>query len=98
MLDKIKKIQGINHNEFDDMINTWISAGRQDLINIGILQTLVNGESPYTELNPLIETAIIQFVLSQLDVVNAEMYSNSYALLKDTLRHVSSFYEVSNAI
>lgn len=98
MLDKIKKIQGINHNEFDDMITTWISAGKQDLINIGILESLVNEENPYTELNPLIETAIIQFVLSQLDVVNAEMYSNSYALLKDTLRHVSSYYEVSNAI
>lgn len=98
MLDKIKKIQGINHTDFDDMINTWIEAGKQDLINIGILETLVNEENPYTELNPLIETAIIQFVLSQLDVVNAEMYANSYALLKDTLRHVSSFYEVSNAI
>lgn len=98
MLDKIKKIQGINHNDFDDMINTWISAGRQDLINIGILESLVNEENPYTEVNPLIETAIIQFVLSQLDVVNAEMYASSYALIKDTLRHVSSFYEVSNAI
>ena len=40
MLDEIKKIQGINHNDFDTMINTWISAGKQDLIDVGILQTI----------------------------------------------------------
>lgn len=98
MLEEIKKIQGINHTDFDDMINTWISAAKQDLINIGILESLVNGGNQYEQLNPLIETAIIQFVLSQIDVANAELYANSYALLKDTLRHVSSFIEVSNAV
>lgn len=88
MLDEVKKIQGINHNEFDTMINTWIEASKQDLINIGVKQTLVNDAS-----DSLIQTTIIQFVLSQLDVTNSELYSNSYALLKDTLRRVEAYKE-----
>lgn len=86
MLEDIKKIQGINHCEFDDMINTWIESAKQDLINIGILEELVSDAT-----NPLIKTTIIQFVLSQLDLTNSELYSNSYTLLKDTLRRVSGF-------
>lgn len=93
MLEEIKKIQGINHCEFDDMINTWIDACKKDLINIGILANIVNGDD-----DALIKTTIIQFVLSQLDVTNSELYSNSYALLKDTLRHISSYYEVDDGI
>jgi len=86
MLDEIKKIQGINHNDFDTTITMWINAGKQELINIGINQTLVNSDS-----DNLIKTTVICFVLSQLDVVNSEMYSNSYALLKDTLRHIGAY-------
>lgn len=89
MLDEVKKIQGITHTDFDTMINTWIATARQDLINIGINSSLVNATTPES----IIQTAIIQFVLSQLDVVNAELYSNSYALLKDTLRHVEAYKE-----
>lgn len=87
MLDKIKKIQGINHTDFDDTINMWIQAGKVDLIRIGIVDTYVNNP------DSLIETAIITYVLSQLDVVNAELYANSYALQKDTLRHIHEYYE-----
>lgn len=94
MLDEIKKIQGINHNDFDTTINTWISAGKQDLIDVGILQTIVNSDP----IPALIQTAIIQFVLSQIDVVNSEMYSNSYRLLKDQLKRISSYIEVSNGV
>ena len=86
MLDEIKKIQGINHTDFDTTITMWINAGKQELINIGINQTLVNGDN-----DNLIKSTVICFVLSQLDVVNSEMYSNSYALLKDTLRHVGAY-------
>ena len=92
LLDEIKMIQGINHNDFDTTIESWIDAGKQDLLNIGILQDKVNGN------DPLIKTAIIQFVLSNLDVVNADLYSNSYMLLKDTLRHVISYFEVVNGV
>lgn len=87
MLEEIKKIQGINHTDFDSTINMWIEAGKQDLIGIGIVDTLV--------INPdsLIKTAIITFVLSQLDVDNAELYSNSYLLQKDALRRKIEYFE-----
>ena len=85
MLEEIKKIQGINHSEFDDMITTWINAAKLDLQSIGIVDTLI--QTP----NDLIKSTIIAYVLSQLDVDNAELYSNSYALQKDCLRHYQEY-------
>lgn len=85
MLEEIKKIQGINHNEFDTMITTWINAAKLDLKSIGIVDTLV--DTP----DELVQTAIITYALSQLDVVNAELYSNSYNLQKDVLRHLGEY-------
>ena len=85
MLEEIKKIQGINHSDFDTMITTWINAAKLDLKSIGIVDTLV--DTP----NELVQTAIITYVLSQLDVVNAELYSNSYSLQKDVLRHLGEY-------
>ena len=64
MLEEIKKIQGINHDEFDSMINTWIESAKLDLKSIGIVNTLVDNP------NSLIKTAIITYVLSFLDVTN----------------------------
>lgn len=90
MLEKIKKIQGICHNDFDDMINTWILSAKLDLISVGIVNTLVNNP------DSLVETAIITYVLSFLDVVNSELYSNSYAIQKDTLRHLQSYVTGTN--
>lgn len=87
MLEEIKKIQGINHNDFDTMINTWIQAAELDLTSIGIVDTKVS--SP----DALIKTAIITYVLAFLDVPNAELYSNSYALQKDVLRHTTEYME-----
>lgn len=92
MLENIKKIQGINHNEFDDMINTWINAAKLDLKSIGIVNTLV--DSP----DNLVETAIITYVLMFLDVNNSEMYAKSYSLQKDVLRHVSEYIGGQDAI
>lgn len=88
MLDNIKKIQGINHTDFDDMINTWINAAKLDLKSIGIVSTLVD--------NPdnLVETAIITYVLMFLDVDNSEMYAKSYSMQKDVLRHLTEYIEV----
>ena len=85
MLDNIKKIQGINHTEFDNMINTWINAAKLDLKSIGIVSTLVD--------NPdnLVETAIITYVLMFLDVDNSEMYAKSYSMQKDVLRHIGEY-------
>lgn len=85
MLDEIKKIQGINHAEFDTMINSWIDSAKLDLKSIGIVDTLVDNP------DSLIKTAIITYVLSFLDVVNSELYANSYMLQKDVLRHTSEY-------
>lgn len=85
MLDEIKKIQGINHTEFDSMINTWIESAKLDLKSVGIVNTLVD--------NPdnLLQTAIITYVLSFIDVPNSEMYARSYSLQKDDLRHLKEY-------
>ena len=85
MLEKIKKIQGICHNDFDDVINTWIASAKIDLKRIGIVDTLVDSN------DSLIEAAIINYVLGFLDVVNSEMYANSYLLQKDALRHTKEY-------
>ncbi len=85
MLQEIKKIQGINHNEFDNMIETWISSAEIDLKSIGIVNTLVDNP------DSLIQTAIITYVLSFIDVPNSEMYSKSYSLQKDVLRHLKEY-------
>lgn len=87
MLEKIKKIQGINHNQFDETIQMWINAGKLDLKSIGIVDTLVDKS------DELIQTAIITYVLSFIDTVNSEMYSKSYALQKDVLRRLAEYAE-----
>ena len=87
MLEKIKLIQGINHNDFDDTINTWIEAAKLDLAGIGIVDTKISNP------DQLIMTAIITYVLAFLDVPNTELYSNSYALQKDVLRHTTEYME-----
>ena len=92
MLEEIKKIQGINHTDFDSMITIWIEAAKLDLKRIGIVDTYVDNP------DSLVKTAIITYVLSQLDVSNAELYSNSYALQKDVLRHTYEYYEEGHGI
>ena len=88
MLDKIKKIQGINHNEFDSTIKMWIQAAEIDLKSVGIVDTHVDNP------DSLVQTAIITYVLSNLDVTNSELYSNSYIFQKDALRHITEYIEV----
>ena len=94
MLDEIKKIQGITHTDFDTMINTWIKAGKQDLINIGVKKSLVDTLDTNNP-DSLLSSIVITYVLSQLDVINAELYANSYSLQKDTIRRVQSYQEVN---
>ena len=85
--EEIKKIQGINHTEFDETIHMWINAAKLDLKNIGIVDTKVESN------DSLIKTAIITYVLSHIDVANSELYTNSYFLQKDSLRHYSNYIE-----
>lgn len=85
MLEEVKKIQGINHNDFDTMINTWIEAAELDLKSIGIVDTKVSNP------DSLVKTAIITYTLSFLDQPNADLYTNSYNIQKDVLRHTSEY-------
>lgn len=87
MLEEIKKIQGICHDEFDSIIQSYIESCKADLKAIGIAKEKVDEE------DDLIHTAILTYVLSFLDVNNSEMYSNSYALQKDVLRHLTEYME-----
>lgn len=89
ILEEIKKIQGINHTEFDYTIINWIKSSKIDLQRIGIVMN-----------NPdnLITTAIITYVLSFIDVPNAELYAKSYALQKDVLRHTKEYLGEQNAV
>ncbi len=91
MLEEIKKIQGINHSDFDNMINIWIEAAELDLKGIGIVDTEVDNP------NSLVKNAIITYVLSFLAVTNADLYANSYALQKDVLRHTTEYIVEANS-
>lgn len=88
MLEKIKKIQGINNEDFDSIIEGYISSCKLDLKAIGIAEDKINSS------DSLIETAILTYVLSFLDVTNAEMYASSYNIQKDILRHLTEYMEV----
>lgn len=87
MLEEIKKIQGINHSDFDSIIENYVNSCIADLKAIGI------ADSKVIETDSLIHTAILTYVLSFLDVNNSEIYSNSYALQKDVLRHLTEYQE-----
>lgn len=85
MLEEIKKIQGIGHNDFDKIIQNYIESCKLDLKAIGIAEKKINSE------DNLVNTAIFTYVLSFLDVSNSEMYLSSYNLQKDVLRHLSEY-------
>lgn len=87
MLEKIKKIQGINNADFDSIIEGYISSCKLDLKAIGIAENKINSS------DSLIETAILTYVLSFLDIANAEMYASSYNIQKDILRHLTEYME-----
>ena len=90
MVENIKKMMGFNNNEFDSIIDMYIKSAKSDLRQVGIAWTKVK------ENDPLIYTAITSYVLSHLDVSNAELYSNAYLLQKDELRHLSDYLERGN--
>lgn len=81
MVEEIKKLQGINNDEFDNIIAAYVASAVKDLKVIGLDPAKV------VESDPLIHTAIISYVLSYIDDLNSEMYANSYAMQKDSLRH-----------
>lgn len=87
MLEEIKKLQGITNSDFDKIIENFVESCKDDLLAVGIAKKKVNN----SESDSLIHTAILTYVLSFLDVVNSEMYANSYFLQKDMLRRLSEY-------
>ena len=86
MTTDIKKLLGIlNTDEFDGIIAMYIETAKADLEGVGIASSSV------VETDPLIYSAIVAFVLSQMDTENAELYANAYALQKDTIRHLGNY-------
>ena len=83
MLEQIKKIEGINHDEFDEYITQQINAAKLDLKSIGIVDTLVDDP------DDLVKSAITTYVISFLATNEEEraMWESSYNLQKDLLRH-----------
>ena len=100
ILTNVKKIQGINHTDFDNQINSWINAGLLDLERLGIVSSFLSDstdseEESETEVNDLIVTAVTTYVLGFLDVPNAQLYMTSYKYQADTLRHITEYIEAS---
>lgn len=85
MLNDIKMMQGINNNDFDIIINSYIEAAKKDLETIGIVKSKI------VETDKLIYSAIVSYVKSFLDVDNSELFSNAYSLQKDALRHITEY-------
>lgn len=85
MVDDIKKMMGINNNDFDSIITTYIKSAKIDLKEVGLKEDKV------TETDALIYSAIVSYVLALLDVNYSEMYTNAYIMQKDTLRHLTTY-------
>lgn len=85
MLEQIKQMMGINNDEFDAIINNYIGAAKLDLEATGIEKGKIEAN------DNLISSAIISYVLSYLDIPNAELYANAYSLQKDSLRHYGEY-------
>lgn len=85
MLEDIKKMQGINHNDFDDIIQKYIDSAKMDLQMCGIEKSKISIS------DNLIYSAIVSYVKSFIDIDNSELFANSYALQKDVLRHISEY-------
>lgn len=86
MLDDIKKVLGLNNTQFDTLLQTFINAGKKDLIEAGIVEAKV------VETDPLIYSALISFVLAMMDTYEyRELSANAYALQKDQLRHYQDY-------
>lgn len=87
MLEDLKKVLGFNNDEFDDLITNYIETAKMDLEMAGI------SKSKIIEEDKLIYSAIITFVKSKFDIENSEMFTDSYLLQKEHLRHYSDYIE-----
>lgn len=83
LMNDIKLALGLRNTErFDNMIITFIEAGKNDLLRAGIVQDKI------VETDALIYSALMSYVLSMMDTYEyRELSANCYALQKDQLRH-----------
>lgn len=87
MLNDLKKMLGINNTEFDTIITMYINSALADLTQVGVNV----GTTTPTVSDPLIYSAVCSYVMGNLDTTYGEMYMNTYALQKDSLRHYSEY-------
>ena len=74
---------GITNNEFDNIITNFYQAALLDLASVGVKNPSLN--------DSLVYSAVMNYVMWQLDTTNSEMYGNAYALQKDALRHYGEY-------
>lgn len=94
MLELLKKILGFNNTEFDDVLNSHISACIKDLEQLGIAPSfLYNEEEIVTITDDLIKMAVVTYVKSK--VYDDEKLSKAYDIQRDELRK-RTYYQVKN--
>lgn len=84
MLDDVKLALGISPdvNDFDAIINATIQTGYRELETLGV--RIVNGDV-------MVDNAVLNFVLSELDTPNKELYASAFAFKADKLRHLGEY-------
>lgn len=87
MLEDIKKMLGINNDEFDKIITNYINSAKLDLEMTGIDKSKILND------DKLVYSAIVSYVKSFIDVDNSELYANAYNSQKDKLRHMEEYQD-----
>lgn len=89
MLNEIKKVLGLNNDEFNDLISNYILSAKADLKSVGIASSkLIDGSE-----DPTVKVAIQTYVQSLFDVVNSEKLNAAYELQKDNMRKKAEYLE-----
>lgn len=95
MLNKIKQTLRISHSKLDDDLNDRIESARQELVRIGVKDSVVYA----TVLDPLIVEAVKTYVQMKFtdDLNKVEMYKLSWEAQADNLRKTAGYSrEVAN--
>lgn len=85
MTTDVKKVLGINHTDFDTIIDTYVQSGKKELVRAGLIESSVDTT------DPLIYSAVMSYCLWHLDTANSELYQNTFRLQLDELRHSEEY-------
>lgn len=91
MLEALKKLLGINNDQFDSIIEGLVKSAKEDLKSVSIANVLVDSIDGSTP-NELIKTAVMTYVMAHFD--NSSELLSSYDMQKDNLRNKAQFQEV----